>query len=233
MTRKAGTDMTTITANRLDGSEAIIESEIYDEFESGLYGIAFTPESDGYEAARKVWNGMIDKRPAIIVRCGGVSDVVNAVKFAREHELMLSLRGGAHSIAGHGTCDGGIVIDLSPMKGVRVDAENKTAHAQAGLTWAELDNETELTGREFEPWRPILAVARLFERYGVDGLENRMRQAMRAYQEEKNDIDSGDRAWGCGPAGAAWSGWSRDCRRISVHQIEPVSHQVRYTSHPS
>ena len=138
--------MTTITASRLDGSEAVIESEIYDEFVAGLYGIALTPESDGYEAARKVWNGMIDKRPAIIVRCGGVSDVVNAVKFAREHELMIALRGGSHSIAGHGTCDGGIVIDLSSMKGVRVDAENKTAHAQAGLTWAELDNETLVHG---------------------------------------------------------------------------------------
>ena len=138
--------MTTITASRLDGSEAVIESEIYDEFESGLYGIAFTPESDGYEAARKVWNGMIDKRPAIIVRCGGVSDVVNAVKFAREHELMIALRGGSHSIAGHGTCDGGIAIDLSSMKGVRVDAENNTAPAQAGVTWAELDNETLVHG---------------------------------------------------------------------------------------
>ena len=138
--------MTTITAMCLDGAETVIDSEAFTEFETGLYGTAITPGSGEYEAARKVWNGMIDKRPALIVSCSGVSDVVNTVKFARERDLMISLRGGAHSIAGHGTCDGGIVIDLSNMKGVRVDPGNKTAHAQAGLTWAELDNETLVHG---------------------------------------------------------------------------------------
>ena len=89
---------------------------------------------------------MIDKNPSIIARCVGAGDVINTVKFARERDLLISLRGGFHSIAGHSTTDGGIVIDLSHMKGVHVDSSARTARAQAGLTWAEFDNETLVHG---------------------------------------------------------------------------------------
>lgn len=138
--------MTTITATRRDGSDVTIDGEAYDAFESNVHGDVITPESDGYDTARSVWNGMIDKRPALIVKCSGVSDVVNAVRFAREHDLVIAVRGGAHNVAGHGTSDGGLLIDLSGMKGVRVDPATKTAHAQAGLTWGEFDDETQAYG---------------------------------------------------------------------------------------
>ena len=138
--------MTTINATRTGGSVVTIDGETFNVFESTIHGDVFTAESEGYDRARSVWNGMIDKRPAVVVKCRGVSDVINAVRFAREHDLVLSLRGGAHNVAGHGTCDGGLVIDLSGMKGVRVDPITRTAHAQAGLTWAEFDDETLVHG---------------------------------------------------------------------------------------
>ena len=134
--------MTTISATRRDGSSATVDDAAQDAVGSAVHGEVFTQNSDGYDAARAVWNGMIDKRPSIIIKCQGVSDVVNAVKFAREHDLLIAIRGGAHNVAGHGTTDGGIVIDTSGMKGVRVDPAAKTAHAQPGLTWAEFDDET-------------------------------------------------------------------------------------------
>src|SRR5262245_16786760 len=93
----------------------------------------------GYEAARRVWNGNIDRRPAIIARCGGVADVQGALAFAVERDLLVSVRGGGHSAPGYGTNDGGLVIDLSPMRGIRVDPVARTARAQGGVLWRELD----------------------------------------------------------------------------------------------
>ena len=88
-----------------------------------------------------VWNGNIDRRPALIARCAGVGDVIDAVNFARANSLLVVIRGGAHSAAGYGTCDGGIVIDLSGMRGIQVDPENRTAQAQAGVLWGDLDRD--------------------------------------------------------------------------------------------
>lgn len=103
-------------------------------------------DDQGYEQARAVFNGMIDRRPALIARCTGVADVISAVDFARENELTVAVRGGGHSVPGYGTCDGGLVIDLSPMKGIRVDPEARTAHAEGGVVWGELDRETQAFG---------------------------------------------------------------------------------------
>ena len=89
---------------------------------------------------------MIDRRPALIVPCRGVADVVASVRFARAHQLPLAVRGGGHNVAGFGTCDGGLVIDLSPMRGVRVDPATRTAQAGGGATWGDLDRETQLFG---------------------------------------------------------------------------------------
>lgn len=100
----------------------------------------------GYDAARVVWNARVDRRPAFIARCTGVADVLRVLAVAREHELPVAVRGGGHDVAGNGVCDDGVVIDLSPMKGVRVDPARRTARAQAGLTWAELDRETQAFG---------------------------------------------------------------------------------------
>ena len=109
-------------------------------------GAVLCPGDAGYETARKVWNAMIDKRPALIVRCTGVADVMAAVRFAREHELLVAVRGGGHNFAGYATCDGGIVIDLSPMQGIHVDPQRRTARAQGGVTWGALDHETQAFG---------------------------------------------------------------------------------------
>lgn len=101
---------------------------------------------DEYDDARAVWNGMIDGRPAVIARCTGVADVVTAVGVAREHDLRVAVRSGGHDVAGTFVCDGGIVIDLSEMTGIHVDPAERTAHAQAGVTWREFDRETQAFG---------------------------------------------------------------------------------------
>lgn len=103
----------------------------------------FDPE---YEEARAVWNGMIDRRPGLIARCTGVVDVVEAVGFARDNELLVAVRGGGHGVAGTAVCDGGMVIDLGAMKGIRVDPLRRRVRVEAGVTWGELDRETQLFG---------------------------------------------------------------------------------------
>jgi FAD/FMN-containing dehydrogenase len=105
-------------------------------------GELIRPGDDGYDAARAVFNSMIDRHPAVIARCTGVADVIAAVNFARDNELVVAVRGGGHSVPGYAVCEGGIVVDLSPMKGIWVDPDIRTARTQAGLTWGEFDRET-------------------------------------------------------------------------------------------
>lgn len=100
----------------------------------------------GYDAARRVWNGNIDRRPALVARCHGVADVRQAVSFARAEGLLVSVRGGGHSAPGYGTNDGGLVIDLSAMKGIHVDPGARIARAEGGVLWRELDRETQAFG---------------------------------------------------------------------------------------
>ena len=109
-------------------------------------GQVLDPDSAGYDQARRVFNGLFDRRPALIARCSGAADVIAAVNYARRKGLLLSVYGGGHSFAGHAVCEGGLVIDLRPMKGMRVDPARRVVHAQAGLTWAELDRETQAFG---------------------------------------------------------------------------------------
>jgi FAD/FMN-containing dehydrogenase len=125
--------------------QPVAEAQI-GELRAALRGELLFPEDEGYEAARHVWNGNIDRRPGLIARCTGVADVMAAVNFARANQVLAAVRGGAHNAAGHGTCDGGIVIDLTQMKGIRVDPTGQVAHVQGGVTWAELDRETQLFG---------------------------------------------------------------------------------------
>src|SRR6185503_17928829 len=101
---------------------------------------------DDFDPARHIWNGMIDRRPALIVRAAGAADVVAAVNFARDENLSLAIRGGGHSASGTSVSDGGLMLDLSQMKGIRLDLARRTARAQAGLTWAEFDAETQAFG---------------------------------------------------------------------------------------
>jgi FAD binding domain/Berberine and berberine like len=116
------------------------------ELRASLRGPLLQPTDAGYDTARRVDNAMIDRRPALIARCTGVADVLSAVRFARRHDLLVSIRAGGHNVAGNAICDDGLVIDVSPMKGIRVDPAARTVTAQAGVTWGELDAETQAFG---------------------------------------------------------------------------------------
>jgi len=124
----------------------VTDANRIDQFSQQLQGKLVRPGDASYDEARSVWNGMIDKRPAIIARCAGTADVVEAVNFARENGLAIAVRGGGHNVAGHATCDDGIVIDLSPMKNVTVDTVRRTALAEGGATWADYDAATQAHG---------------------------------------------------------------------------------------
>lgn len=116
------------------------------ELRTRFRGELIRPGETGYDEARRVWNGMIDRRPALIARCSGVADVMAAIAFAKQRALTVAVRGGGHNVAGRSVCDDGLVIDLSRMKGIRVDPAARRAHAQAGVTWGEFDRETQAFG---------------------------------------------------------------------------------------
>ena len=130
----------------LTGSDSALGEAVVEQFGSRLRGKLLRPGDAEYEEARLLWNGVIDKRPALIARCAGVGDVVDSVNFARENGLLLAVRGGGHNVAGNAVTDGGLVIDLSPMKGIRVDPERRVARAEAGATLGDLDRETQVFG---------------------------------------------------------------------------------------
>ena len=123
-----------------------IDDEALATLQPRFRGQLLRPDDDGYEAARHIWNGMIDKHPALIARCAGVADVVAAVDFARTNDLLVAVRGGGHNVAGNAVCNGGLMIDLSPMKGIRVDPVARTVRAEGGVTWGEFDHETQAFG---------------------------------------------------------------------------------------
>ncbi|MBI2468068.1 MAG: FAD-binding oxidoreductase [Candidatus Rokubacteria bacterium] len=128
------------------GGETVLREGTVAAFKSRLRGELLRPGHTGYDDARKVWNGMIDKRPALIVRCAGVGDVVDAVRFAREHDLLVSVRCGGHNIAGKAVCDGGLMIDLSRMRDIQVDPVKRTARVEGGATLGDLDRATQAFG---------------------------------------------------------------------------------------
>lgn len=123
-----------------------IDAAALRELQSRLRGVVLVPEHDEYESARRIQNGLIDRRPALIIRCSGPADVVEAVNFARDRGLLLSIRGGGHNVAGHAMNDGGVVIDLSAVRGVHIDAGSRTVRAGGGATWGDVDRETQLFG---------------------------------------------------------------------------------------
>jgi hypothetical protein len=123
-----------------------LAAERVEALAGSLSGTILQPGDDGYEAARRVHNGLIDKRPALIVRCRGTGDVAAAVRFAREAGLEIAVRGGGHSIAGRSVTDGGVMVDLAEMKGIYVDPSARTVRAQGGVTWAELNREAAVHG---------------------------------------------------------------------------------------
>jgi FAD/FMN-containing dehydrogenase len=136
--------MTTLPNESLYDSQ-LLNAQLEDLRES-FRGELIHRDHSGYELARRVWNGNVDRRPALIARCTGVADVQAAVNFARTNGLLVSVRGGAHSAPGYGTNDGGLVIDISPMKGIRVDPQSRSVRAEGGVIWRELDRETQVFG---------------------------------------------------------------------------------------
>jgi FAD/FMN-containing dehydrogenase len=113
---------------------------------NGFQGKLIGPSDTAYEQARRVYNAMIDKRPALIARCAGPDDVARAIRFAAEHSLLVAVRGGAHNGAGFGTCDDGVVIDLSPLRDIQVDLQARTVQVGGGCTWGEVDRTTNASG---------------------------------------------------------------------------------------
>lgn len=129
-----------------DGKPKSIDGASIESLKAALRGALLRPGDAGYDESRTIWNAMIDRRPALIARCTGAADVMLAVNFAREHGLLLAVRSGGHNIAGNAVCDGGMMIDLSPMKLVCVDPESRTAHVGPGATLGDLDHETQAFG---------------------------------------------------------------------------------------
>ena len=127
-------------------SSSTLSAGAIQELAGMFQGELIQPGEQAYDQARKVWNGMIDRRPALVARCRGVADVIACVRFAAGHGLLLAVRGGGHNVAGFGTCDGGMVIDLSAMRGIRVDPGRRSVRAEGGATWADLDRETQAFG---------------------------------------------------------------------------------------
>ena len=130
----------------LAGTESALDESVVERFGSELRGELLRPGDDEYEEIRQLWNGVIDRRPALIARCAAVEDVVLAVNFARENDLLLAVRGGGHNVAGTASAEGGLVVDLSSMKDIEVDPERRTVRAGAGVTIGELDEETQQHG---------------------------------------------------------------------------------------
>ncbi|HEX3974518.1 MAG TPA: FAD-binding oxidoreductase [Stellaceae bacterium] len=138
--------MTTATIRTLAGATKTISTEAIASLRGKLRGSAVLPGEEGYDAARTIWNAMIDRRPGLVVRCLGAADVIQAVTLARTEGLLLSVRGGGHHIAGHAVCEGGLLIDLSQMKSVQVDPQARTARVEPGALLSDFDKEAQAFG---------------------------------------------------------------------------------------
>lgn len=149
-------------ARTIEGPEIDLNQDALDDLKNRLKGPVLFPGDVDYEQSRTVWNAMIDRRPAIVVRCLGVADVIACVRFAREYNLLLCIKGGGHNIAGLATADGAMMLDMSLMHGVWVDTARKIAHAQVGCLLGDMDSETQVHG--------LAAVLGFVSRTGITGL---------------------------------------------------------------
>ena len=138
--------MTTLSIATVNGQAATILPEMLLTLKGGLRGPTLVKDEDGYDMARGIWNGMVDRSPGLIVRCHGAADVMHAVNFARRHDLVVAVRGGGHNIAGNAVCEGGMMIDLTPMSFVRVDPAARKAWVGPGATLGDVDRETQAFG---------------------------------------------------------------------------------------
>ena len=150
------------TASLVNHAGESIADSLLEPFRASFQGVLIRPADADYDSARRIWNASIDRRPGLIVRCTGLADVIAAVNFARDHELLVAIRGGGHNVGGRALCDGGMVIDLSRMKGIHVDAEAKRVRVQPGVLLGELDRETHVYG--------MAVPAGVVSRTGIAGL---------------------------------------------------------------
>jgi FAD binding domain/Berberine and berberine like len=149
-------------AELVNTAGAEVESSRIEQLRSACRGPLIGPGDAEYDSARRIWNGSIDKRPGLIARCTGLADVIAAVRFARENDLLVAIRGGGHNVGGRAVCDGGLVIDLSRMKGIHVDARARRVRVQPGVTLGELDRETHVHG--------LVVPAGVVSKTGIAGL---------------------------------------------------------------
>ena len=138
--------MSSVSVATRSGGRAALDAETLATFRSGLRGELVIQGDPGYDEVRALWNAMIDRRPALIARCAGTADVIHSLKLAREKDLLVSIRGAGHNIAGKGSCDGGLMIDLSLLRDVRVDPTGRTLRAGPGATLGDLDHEAQAFG---------------------------------------------------------------------------------------
>ncbi len=138
--------MTTMNVRRSDGDSVSLEGSAVESLKGELHGSLLLPGDGGYDTARTVWNAMIDRRPAMVVHCAGVNDIKRTVDFARTYGLLTSVKGGGHNIAGSAVCDGGLLIDLSGMRSVRIDPGALVAHVEPGATLGDFDAEAQAFG---------------------------------------------------------------------------------------
>jgi FAD/FMN-containing dehydrogenase len=149
-------------AKTMEGREIDLQQATIDNLKIRLKGSVYVPGDVGYDESRTVWNAMIDRKPALVVRCLGTADVIACMQFVREHHLLLCIKGGGHNIAGLATADGALMLDQSLMRGVWVDMQRKIAHAQAGCLLGDLDRETQVHG--------LAAVLGFVSKTGIAGL---------------------------------------------------------------
>ena len=138
--------MANLTLETIAGSTTTLAAEAVDAFRAELRCPLCLPGEAGYDEARTIWNAMIDRRPALAVRATGAADVIRTVNFAREHGLVLAVRGGGHNIAGNALCEGGLLLDMTRMKSIRIDPANRTARVEPGVTLGEFDREAQAFG---------------------------------------------------------------------------------------
>ncbi|MDW6025863.1 FAD-binding oxidoreductase [Mesorhizobium sp. BAC0120] len=138
--------MTNVSISTIGATPIVIPPEELDALRAGLRGSACTPTDPGYDEARTIWNAMIDRRPGLVIRCQGTADVIRAVELAKKYGLVVAVRGGGHNIAGSAVCEGGLLIDLSPMRWVRVDPEATRMNVGPGATLADVDREAQAFG---------------------------------------------------------------------------------------
>jgi FAD/FMN-containing dehydrogenase len=133
--------MTEVQIRTLTGGTIALSNKMLTALHSELHGSVCLPDEPGFDEARTIWNAMIDRRPGAVVRCRVASDVIGAVRFARDNGLLVAVRGGGHNIAGNAVCDGGLLIDLSPMRSVHIDSNERIARVEPGVTLVEFDKE--------------------------------------------------------------------------------------------